>query len=202
MNNQSRFIGNTQNKLNSASISRLDFLKKISFSLGVLMTSCTPVKILLNTHEDKYDEDNNLKSKILKAFATTVVPGADLTNPDMCKIFCDEYYPFHKYNGFFISDLCDKSSKLFGAEYFYELNFEQKTSIILAGLNDDSTTSRIYTAAIFIAQVSIYCSIYDDERGCGLLDFKGSYGFMEAEMSYPNPKIYLAKQVTSTGNYS
>jgi len=202
MNNLSIYIGNTDKKINSINISRLDFLKKISLSLGVLMTSCTPINILLNTHDDKYDEDSKLKSKILRAFVTAVIPGSDLNNPELCKIFCDDYYPFHKYCGFFVSDLCSKSQKLFGSECFYDLSIEQRTEVIQSGLDDDSTTERIYTAGIFIAQVSVYCSIYDDEKGCNLIDFKGSYGFMDAEIYYSNPQIYLAEEITSTGNYS
>ena len=185
-----------------ASISRLDFLKKISFSLGIIVTSCTPVKILLNTHDDKYDENTELKNQILKAFVTTVIPGADPENPDICKIYCDEYYPFHKYCGFFISDLNSKSKKIFNSENFYELSYQQRTEVIQAGLDDDSTTERIYTAAIFITQVAVYCSIYDDERGCNLIDYKGNYGFMDAEMFFADQKKYLAQEITSTGNYS
>lgn len=202
MNNSLTFLDDKQKKINSVNISRLDFLKKISFSVGVLMTSCTPVKILLNIHEDKYDDDATLKINILKAFVTTVIPGADPDNPDICKIFCDEYYDFHKYTGFFISDLCTRSNALYGTENFYQLTIEQRTEVIQAGLSDDSTTERIYTAAIFIAQVSIYCSIYDDERGCNLIDYHGSYGFMDAEIFYPNPENYLAGEITSTGNYA
>ena len=202
MKNQTMDNDNLTNQLNSAHISRLDFLKKISLSLGVLITSCTPVNILLNTHDDKYDEDSNLKVKILQAFVTAVIPGTDPDNPDLCKIFCDDYYPFHKYCGFFISDLCSKSKKLFGSECFYDLSFEQRTEVIQSGLDDDSTTKRIYTAAIFITQVSIYCSIYDDEKGCNLIDFHGSYGFMDTSMYHTNPQVYLAKEITPTGNYS
>jgi hypothetical protein len=202
MNYQSIHIVNTNKRINSINISRLDFLKKISFSFGVLMTSCTPVNILLNTHDDKYDDDSILKTKILRAFVTAVIPGTDPNNPDICKIFCDDYYSFHKYCGFFVSDLCSKSQNLFGSECFYDLSIEQRTEVIQSGLEDDSITERIYTAAIFIAQVSVYCSIYDDEKGCNLIDFKGNYGFIDAEIYYRNPQVYLAEEITSTGNYS
>jgi len=202
MKNQTIYNRNLVTQASPANISRLDFLKKISLSVGVLMTSCTPVKILLYTHEDKYDEDLNLKTNILQAFVTAVIPGTIPNNPDMCKIFCDDYYPFHKYCGFFVSDLCSKSQKLFASECFYDLSIVQRTEVIQSGLEDDSTTERIYTAAIFIAQVSVYCSIYDDEKGCNLIDFTGNYGFIDAEIYYRNPQVYLAEEITSTGNYS
>lgn len=202
MNNQTNYNISKNEQTVLANISRLDFLKKISFTFGVLMTSCTPVKILLNTHEDKYDDDTVLKNKILAAFITAVIPGADPEDADNYKIFCDEYYPFHKYCGFFVSDLCSKSEKLFGTEKFYDLSLEQRTEVIQAGLNDDSTTERIYTAAIFISQVSVYCGIYNDEKGCSIIDYNGSYGFVDAEMYYSDPATYLAAEMTSTGNYS
>lgn len=202
MQNQS-ILESTQTGQHSATrISRLDFLKRITFSFGILATSCTPVKILLNTHDDKYDEDKNLKSKILAAFVTTVIPGADPDDEENYKIFCDDYYPFHKYCVFFVSDLCIKSKKLFGTESFYDLSLEQRTEVIQAGLEDDFTTARLYTAAIFISQVSVYCSIYNDEKGCSLIDYSGAYGFMNAEMYYAEPSGYLAIEMTSTGNYS
>ena len=202
MNSQINSISGQSDEFTSVNISRIDFLKKLSLSLGLFVTSCTPIKILLNTHEDKYNDNAALKNNILKAFVTTVIPGADPNNPHMCRIFCDEYYDFHKYTGYFISDLCNKSNSLFATKNFYELTSEQRTKVIQAGLNDDSTTERIYTAAIFIAQVSVYCSIYDDEKGCSLIDYHGSYGFMEADMFFENPQTYLAKEQTPTGNYS
>jgi hypothetical protein len=183
-------------------ISRHDFLKQIAFSAGFLITSCTPVKILLNTHENKFDNDTDLKQKVLSAFVGAVIPGSDNCDPNSLKIFCDEYYPFHKYCGFFISDLCAKSKNLFGTENFYDLSLQEQTELIQAGLDDDAVTSRIYSAAIFISQVSVYCSIYDDKKGCELIDFPGSYAFVDAEMHYQNSQLYLAAELTSTGNYS
>lgn len=202
MKNQTYYKDNLIQQTNAVNISRLDFIKRFSLGLGVIMTSCTPVKILLNAHEDKFDDDATLKIKILTAFVTAVIPGIDQNDPDLCRIFCDEYYPFHKYNGFFISDLCNKSEKLFGTENFYDLTLDERTQVIQAGLDDDSTTERIYTAAIFIAQVSGYCSIYNDEKGCSLIDYQGSYGFMDSDMLYPNPNKYMAREFTSTGNYA
>jgi hypothetical protein len=192
----------TSGRENPEFISRIDFLKRLALTTGVFVTSCTPLKIILNTHEEKYGSDKNLREKILTAFVTAVIPGADTADPNLCKIFCDDYYPFHKYSGFLISDLCNKSKKLFGNEHFDELSLDDRTKVIASGLADDSTTNRIYTAAIFITQVSVYCSIYDDDRGCSLINSPGSYGFVDAEMFHPNNQTYLAKEITSSGNYS
>ena len=186
----------------STSINRLDFIKKLTFLTGVLITSCTPVRVLLKSYPDRYDDDERLKRKILDAFVLTVIPGADSDDPDLCRIYSDEYYSFHKFCGFFVSDLCSKSKDLFGTENFHQLSISQRTKVIQAGLEDDATTAKLYAGAIYMAQVSYYSCIYNDEKAVELIDFHGNYGFMEAEKNYKNCTSYLANEITLTGNYS
>ncbi len=182
-------------------IGRLDFIKKISLLAGAIATGCSPVKILLNLYPEIYN-DNKLKEQIITAFITTVIPGANPNEPNLCRIFSDNYYPFYKYCGFFVSDLCEKSKNHFGIENFHELNLWQRTEIIKEGLKDEFTTSRIYTAAIYITQVSYYCSIYDEKKGCELIDFEGSYGFLNVDNHFDKDKLKLANEITCHGNYS
>ena len=73
-------------------IGRLDFIKKISLLAGAIATGCSPVKILLNLYPERYN-DNNLKEQIITAFITTVIPGANPNEPNLCRIFSDNYYP-------------------------------------------------------------------------------------------------------------
>lgn len=182
-------------------IGRLDFIKKISLLTGVVIAGCSPVKILLKLYPERFD-DNDYKKKILSAFVTTIIPGADLTDPNICRIFSDHYYPFHKYCGFFVSDLCKKSKRRFYTENFHQLKLEERTSIVKEGLRDEFTTSRLYTAAIYISQVSFYSGIYDDDKGCELIDFEGRYGFMNTNTKIDKSKLQQANEITSYGNYS
>lgn len=183
-------------------ISRLDFIKKIVLLTGAIVSGCTPVRVLLNSYPDKYDDDKKLSRQILGAFVLTIIPGGNPDDPDLCKIFNDEFYPFYKFCGFFTSDLCGKSKKLFGTEKFFELSFNQRTKVIQDGLDDDVTTSRLYTSAIYIAQVSYFSCIYNDDKACSLIDFPNSYEFMETDMYYKDFNKMLADEVTSSGNYS
>jgi hypothetical protein len=183
-------------------INRLDFIKKLSLLTSVIITSCTPVRVLLKSYPDKYEDNEKLQRKILNAFVLTVIPGANPSDPDLCRIFNDEYYPFHKFCGFFVSDLCSKSKDQFGTENFHDLSLRQRTQVIQAGLDDDSTTAKLYDGAIYMAQVSYYSCIYSDEKAVELIDFDGNYGFMEAQMYHKNHYSFMANEKTLTGNYS
>ncbi|GMR25392.1 MAG: hypothetical protein BMS9Abin39_0687 [Ignavibacteria bacterium] len=186
----------------SANISRLDFIKKLTLLTGVIITGCTPVRILLKSYPDKYDYDKEMGRQIMDAFVLTVIPGANPDDPDLSRIFNDEYYKFSKYLGFFISDLCSKSKQLFNIENFSNLTPLQRTKVIQSGLKDDSTTAKLYTGAIYMTQVSYYSCIYNDEKALELIDYNGSYGFMDADMFYNNSDKLLADEITFSGNYS
>ena len=131
-----------------------------------------------------------------------VIPGVDSDDPDLCRIFNDEYYPFYKFCGFFVSDLCSKSKELFGTQNFHHLSISKRTRVIQSGLDGDSTTARLYAGAIYLAQVSYYSCIYNDEKAIELIDFNGKYTFMEAEKHHKNHTSFLANEITLTGNYS
>lgn len=184
------------------SVSRLEFLKKLTLLTGAIITGCTPVRVLLKSYPDKYDYNKKMCKQILDSFVLTVIPGANLKNKNLCRIFHDDYYNFSSYRGFFISDLCSKSKKIFQNENFSQLSLKQRTKVIQYGLEDDSTTAKLYTGAIFMAQVSYYCCIYDDEKGCELIDFQGNYGFMNTDMYYKDCAELLADEITLSGNYS
>lgn len=183
------------------SINRLEFIKKLALITGAIVSGCTPVRVFLKSYPDKYDDDIKFSGQILDAFVLTVIPGANPDDPDLSRIFNDDFYPFHQFCGFFTSDLCKKSMKLFGNDRFFELTANQKTQVIQAGLEDDFTTSQLYTAAIYIAQVSYFSCIYNDDKACALIDYQDSYGFMNAEMYHKVYDKMLADEITLSGNY-
>ena len=185
-----------------SNINRLDFIKKLTLLTGVIVTGCTPVRILLKSYPDKYEDDDEMCKQILDSFVLTVIPGACPDDPDLSRIFTDDYYKFNKYCGFFKSHLCSKSKNLFGVENFSSLTPQQRTRVIQSGLEDDSTTAKLYAAAIYMAQVSYYSCIYNDKKSCELIDFHGSYGFMNTDISYNDCRKLLADEITFSGNYS
>lgn len=186
----------------SRKISRLDFLKQISLLMGFVAVGCSPVRILLKSYPKKFDADAELVDRILRAFVLTVVPGAEARDPNLTRIYKDEFYPFHSYCGFFASDLSSRGENLFGEHRFDRLSLEQRTRVIEDALEADATVVRLYRGAIFMAQVSVFAGIYDDDKGCSLIDFHGSNsGFTTDEMCYPDCSPLLAHETTSDGNY-
>jgi hypothetical protein len=188
--------------LSMSTCSRRDFIAKLSVLVGAVLASCTPLNIVLKNYPEEFDNDDAIKLDNLKAFVITIIPGADINDKNLCRIFSDSFYGFNKYCGFFVSDLCTRSKKMFDKNSFCDLTAEQKTEVVLSGLNADTTLNKIYSAAIFMSQVSYYSSIYDDENGCQLIDFNGPTSFVNSEMSYKNPKVYLASEITENGNYN
>jgi hypothetical protein len=190
------------NSLFAQKVTRLHFLKQISMLAGALFVGCTPARILLKDYSKKFDTDGELADSVLRAFVSTVIPGAPIDDPNLARIFSDEYYPFHSYCGFFVSDLADRSADLCGNERFDQLTLQERTRVIRDGLNQDSTTARLYTAAIYMAQASFYGGIYDADKGCPFIDFHGgTSAFGTDKKYYPNNARFLAKEATMDGNY-
>ncbi|GEM_PF-1019258 len=186
----------------SHNISRLDFVNQLTLILGGVCAGCSPVKILLKCYPDKFKQQSSDMDDMLRAFVVTVIPGAPIDNEHLIRVFHDDYYPFSPYTGFFLSDLAQRSQELFQTEKFCELSLAQRTRVVQAGLKADATVARLYRGAILLAQVSFYAGIYDDEKGCPLVDFHGSNsGFSEDAMYYMNPVKLLACEATTTGNY-
>jgi len=182
-------------------VSRLSFLKQLSVILGVAVSGCSPLRIFLKDYPRKCDDDPRLRESTLRSFVTTVIPGAAIDEPNLARIYSDPFYPFHPYCGFFVSDLAARSSDLFGTDEFSRLPPERRTAVIEDGLRADATTARLYRGAVLMAQASYFGGIYDDVKGCALIDFPGANrGFTEREMYYPNASLFLADEATVDGN--
>ncbi len=182
-------------------VSRLSFLKQVSVILGLALSGCSPLRILFKDYPRKFDDDPGLRESTFRSFVATVIPGAAIDEPDLVRIYADPFYPFHPYCGFFASDLSRRSSDLFGTDEFNRLSPEQRTAVIENGLDADATVARLYRGAILMAQASYFGGIYDDAKGCPLIDFHGSNpGFTERQMFYPNASAFLANEATINGN--
>jgi hypothetical protein len=186
----------------SRTFSRKDFLKQLCLATGFLLASCSPLRIAFNIYPARFKDDPELCDGVLRSFVTTVIPGASQDEPDLTRMFYDEYYPFYEYTGFFASDLCQRATDLYGMERFDQLTLVQRTKVIEEGLRADSTVRRLYRGAILMAQVSFFAGIYDAEKGCPLIDFHGANtGFFPEEMYYADCRSMLAPELTADGNY-
>lgn len=86
-------------------------------------------------------------------------------------------------------------------ERFDRLSADDRTAVVHDGLHADGTTRRLYTGAVFPAQVSTYAGIYDAERGCPLIGFEGRYRVRSLDqVTYPSPGRFLAAGATTDGN--
>ncbi|MCX8106227.1 MAG: hypothetical protein N3D80_10205 [Ignavibacterium album] len=185
---------------NNKQTSRRDFLLKISTLVSTSLIGCSQLRILVKDYPKSFDEDIKSADNELKNFVLTIIPGADENDQNTIRIFRDEFYGFNKYVGFFISDLCSRSKMLFNQEKFSSLTIFQKEEVINSAIDDDSLINKIYTAAIFMSQVSVYCSIYEDGKISSLLDSVEKYSFNNVE-TIESKELYLATEMTSNGNY-
>jgi len=139
--------------------------------------------------------------RVLLAFVATVVPGAG-DSPDLIRPFADSFYSFHEWRDWFAGDLCRRASR-FGRPTFDLLGPADRARIVSAALGSDPLTRRVYTGAVFLAQVSAYVSLYDPRGASPLMGFDGAHRFRGlAAVTYPEPGQFLAPALTCNGNWS
>lgn len=184
-------------------VSRRSFLYSLLLLGGAGVVGCTPARAIFRLYDDRFDDDRELVDRFLRSFATTIIPGASPSQPDLVRIFRDERFPFSRHLGLFASDLARRSHTRFGSDRFDELDAARRAMIVRDGLAADAITARLYRAAILATQVSFYGSIYDDDRGCELIGFPGANaGFSDEEMYYRETASILGPSMTADGNHS
>lgn len=185
----------------AGSMSRRAALSAMAALAGAAaLAGCTPLRILTKWYPDAFDRDAKLTDRVLRAFVDTVVPGAPADDPDLARVFVDAELPFADHAAFFAADLSRLATSRYAA-WFDELPRSQRVEVVRDGLRGDATSRRLYETAICLAQISCFAGIYDDERGCPLIDFEGGYRLCPpAELTFPDPERFLAAPVTSSGN--
>jgi len=191
----------------ATSVSRREAVRRLAIvgtglTVG-LSTGCTPVRIGLGVYPRSYDTNPEIRDRVLRAFAATVIPGVEETAPDLIRVFEDDYYPLARYTGYFVCDLCERSSRLFDMKLFSDLKPDQRVAVVQRALSSHKVVRQLYEGAIFLTQISCYAGIYDDRKGCELIDFHGASGFVPlADQTYPSQERYLASSLTADGNYA
>lgn len=166
---------------------------------AALLQGCAPLRIALHLYPE---QDDQVAERVLRAFVEAVIPGAPPQDPNLVRAFFDPYYPFTRYRSWFVWDLDQRARAMFSGTPYLELDLERRTRVIQDGLvNGDGTTARVYDGAIFLAHVTFYAGVYDDERGCPLIHFEGASGLLPPEdQTYPVPGRFLAAAATPDGN--
>jgi hypothetical protein len=159
------------------------------------------IRMVLRIFPHKYCKDNLMKEKILRAFVSTIIPGSDQNEESLVRMYVDDYYPFHTYCGYFVFDLNKRSRKLFAKREFVSLTFDERTQVVQNALNGRELTRRLYKGAILMAQVSYYGAVYDEERGCPLIDFPGrNEGYSREETTYSFSSIFFDRELSFDGH--
>lgn len=199
-------MDSTQASHAASAVSRREVVRRLAvvgtgLSVG-LAAGCTPIKIGLGIHARSFDTNLEIGDRVLRAFVSTVIPGADEKAPDLIRVFEDDYYPLARFRGALIADLCERADRLFDMKLFSWLDAEQRTEVVQNALSSQSVTRQLYEGAIFLAQISFYAGIYDAAGGCELIEFPGA-GYIDfADQTYPSPERYLATSLTVEGNYA
>ncbi len=181
--------------------SRRDALRHLGVLAAGLATACTPLRIVLHDYPRAFETDAALLDRVLRAFATTVIPEADPDAPHLVRAFGDPAYPFAAYRSYFASDLSHRGAARFGEPAFDRLTPAQRTLVVADGLRADATTRKLYTGAIFLMQLSYYAGIYDPATGCPLIGFEGVYRFRGPDaITHPDPERFFAEMITRDGN--
>ncbi len=182
------------------SIARREALRRLGLVAAGLASACAPLRIVLHDYPAAFDGEEP-SQRVLRAFVLTVIPEADAHDPNLLRAFHDPALRFAPFRGFFVSDLCQRSAARTGVAAFERLNQAERLAVVQDGLAADATTQRLYNGAILVAQASYYGGIYDDKRGCALIDFEGAYQFRGlAAVTYPDPERFLSWPVTADGN--
>lgn len=183
-----------------APIARREALRRLGVLTVGLASACTPLRIVLHDYPSAFDEEA-VSERVLRAFVLTVIPEADAREPNLLRAFHDPDLRFAPFRGFFVADLCRRSAVRTGAGAFDRLSQAERLAVVQEGLAADGTTQRLYNGAILLVQASYYGGIYDDKRGCALIDFEGAYQFRGiAAVTYPGPERFLSWPLTADGN--
>src|SRR5439155_290049 len=93
-----------------------------------LGAACTPARVLVNAYPQTFDDDPELVDRVLRAFVTTVIPGAAADDPDLVRALTDPDYPFAQFAAFFAADLTRRGERRFGEPASERLTPDQRAA--------------------------------------------------------------------------
>lgn len=143
---------------------------------GLAAPGCIPLDRLLSRYRSMLGDDPELETSIYRGLVDAVVPGLDagtLDSPNLTRVFFDEDLPFAPYHLDLSAHLCKSARRHFDDWRFDELNPAERRQVVRLGLNGGRLVGRLYAAGVFITQVATYAGIYDDDRGCAMIEYPG-----------------------------
>ena len=184
-----------------APVTRRQLLRRAGVLAVGLASGCTPLRLAFHANPEPFRGEGGVTDRVLAAFVRTVAPRAGGSNEELARVFADPAYPFVSYRAFFAADLCRRAEGRFGTKGFDSLPEDSRARVIEDGLKDDAIARRLYSGAIFLAQVAVYSGIYDDARGARAINFDGAnHGFPPETLTHPVPGWYLPAASSVDGN--
>jgi hypothetical protein len=186
-------------KATQSDITRRQAIALLGGAAAASFTACAPMRIALRQAPAEFKHNRNRVDAVLRMFVATVIPGADVDNDNLARIYTDDAYPFAPYAATFVADLQTRAQRMSNGLGFEHMELAARTRVVQEGLNADAITRKIYTGAVFIAQISYYAGIYSDD-GCKMIRFDGHFVGGQ-EISYADAPRFMAREVTNDGNY-
>ncbi len=178
-------------------ILRRDFLR-IVIGAGVA-SACTPVRIGLKLYPRDFDEHPELVEETLRAFVLAIVPGMRTDDPNLTRALDDELFRLEEHREWLAYDLCRRAGDYAGDRHFASLPLADRARVISGALESGGVTKRLYTAAIYVTQIAVYASVYDDERGCPLWGYEGPFR-IERLAGVKDPHLDEFRSITAAGS--
>jgi len=189
----------TDNQRLPGGFPRRDFLRILA-GAG-LASACTPVRIGLKLYPRDFDEHPELVEETLHAFVLAVIPGMPPDDANLTRVFYDELFRLDEHRAWLAYDLCRRAGDLTGDRRFAALSSADRGRVIATALASGGVTERLYTAAIYITQITVFSSVYDDASGCALWEYDGPFRIDQlAGSKDPNLDEFRAFTAAGSGN--
>jgi len=132
---------------------------------------------------------------VMHAFCRVVLPVSDTEAARVARVYDDPQFPLASHVPLLVRDL--------DARGFLEADDARREAIVRAGAEARGPVGRLYRGAILLTQAAYYGSIYDDALGCAAIDWPGASKLpLRAEMTYPDPSVFLGRSTSADGNPS
>lgn len=160
--------------------SRRRVLATLLASASAGLVGCQPLRIGLQAYPAEFKSDAaGIREATLESFVMLVVPGSSCA-PATVRLMLDPWYGFAPYAGYFASELHRLAMRRHGHS-FAGLRRHQQHAIVTDGLSAGGLTARLFTGAVFLAQVTTLAGVHDDATGSPLLQFPGAEAQSAAE---------------------
>jgi hypothetical protein len=124
------------------------------------------------TEEDHRLESPGTEMAYLRSFADTVIPDCHEVSEKYLRAYFDDGLPFHRVRRLFLSRLKRTALARYSTP-FPDLGRAAREETLEAGLQHGHTTRKLFHAAIFLTQVSVYCGLYEEGSRSDYIGFEG-----------------------------